>query len=255
MTPVTDLFGNDVEQRMNTSTSIVFILDRSGSMNSIWDSTVEGFREFLNGQRAVEGNVYLTLVVFDDVVETVYVARPISSVDDDILERYRPRGMTALFDGVARGLREHRERIELLPIEERPTTHIAVVATDGGENASRDTTRESVVRLIDECETDGYQVIFIGAGTEGWASGTNLGFSTSSSINYQPTANSTSATWTNLSNDVVTYRVARNSAAEVGDVSTFYSSTLNLTANVVDDDGNIISSSNDDDDSDSGTIS
>ena len=42
----------------------------SGSMQSIADSTVEGFNTFLNEQQNAAGEAFMTLVQFDDRYET-----------------------------------------------------------------------------------------------------------------------------------------------------------------------------------------
>ena len=47
-------------------TEIVFVLDRSGSMQSCQEAAIAGFNRFLVEQQQLEGVVKLTLVLFDD---------------------------------------------------------------------------------------------------------------------------------------------------------------------------------------------
>lgn len=47
-------------------TEIVFILDRSGSMQAIVEPALSGFNRLLHEQRQVPGQARFTLVLFDD---------------------------------------------------------------------------------------------------------------------------------------------------------------------------------------------
>ena len=56
-------------------TDITIVLDRSGSMLSVLDDAVNGFNQFIEDQKKVEGEATVTLVQFDTVHEVVYKAR------------------------------------------------------------------------------------------------------------------------------------------------------------------------------------
>src|ERR1700674_3343467 len=90
------------EKKGKTNKVLVnFIQDRSGSMQSVWEETLSGFKKFvdeLKGEKEVE---YLfSLTTFDMLVETPIVAQPIAKVDVDELKNFGPRGSTALYDAV-----------------------------------------------------------------------------------------------------------------------------------------------------------
>ena len=57
-------------------THLYFLLDRSGSMNSIVEDTVGGFDAFIAEQRTTPGECRVTLAQFDDHYEEVYADRP-----------------------------------------------------------------------------------------------------------------------------------------------------------------------------------
>jgi hypothetical protein len=76
---------------------IAIILDRSGSMSSVRESTVAGFNEFIRSQRALPGDVTVKLVQFDDQYEVVF-DKPLADVPELTQDLFVPRGMTALFD-------------------------------------------------------------------------------------------------------------------------------------------------------------
>jgi hypothetical protein len=69
---------------------ITVILDRSGSMESIRDNTIDGFNGFLKDQAALAGTATLTLVQFDsqDAYEIIHDFRPLAEVPALYAQRY-----------------------------------------------------------------------------------------------------------------------------------------------------------------------
>ena len=53
-------------------TEMVFILDRSGSMEGLEADTIEGFNSLIGKQRKEEGEAVVSVVLFDDVSEVIY---------------------------------------------------------------------------------------------------------------------------------------------------------------------------------------
>jgi len=53
-------------------TELVFVIDRSGSMNGLESDTIGGFNAMLKEQQAVEGDVIVTTVLFDDQYELLH---------------------------------------------------------------------------------------------------------------------------------------------------------------------------------------
>lgn len=74
---------------------IAFLLDRSGSMQSIKSDVIGGFDAFITEQRAGDGECQVTLAQFDNEYEVVCHARPLADVPALDLS---PRGSTALLD-------------------------------------------------------------------------------------------------------------------------------------------------------------
>ena len=46
-------------------TEMVFVLDRSGSMSGLAADTIGGFNELIEKQKKIEGDAYVTTVLFD----------------------------------------------------------------------------------------------------------------------------------------------------------------------------------------------
>ena len=77
--------------------SITFLLDRSGSMESCWDDVLGGFNAFIKDQ---DSNATMTLVQFDHEYTVPYENLKMSEVQPLTRETYKPRGSTALLDAL-----------------------------------------------------------------------------------------------------------------------------------------------------------
>ncbi len=167
-------------------THLYFLLDRSGSMNSIVEDTVGGFDAFIAEQRRfteeAPGECRVTLAQFDDAYEEVYADRPIADVPSLVLQ---PRGTTALLDSVARIVLDAGNRLAALPEDQRPGTVIVGIMTDGLENASREWSHPQVKQLI-ETQTRDYQwqFLYLGADQDAVEVGMSIGVSAGHSVTY-----------------------------------------------------------------------
>ena len=53
-------------------TELVFLLDRSGSMNGLEKDTIGGFNGMIEKQKNGEGKINVTTVLFDDKIEIIH---------------------------------------------------------------------------------------------------------------------------------------------------------------------------------------
>lgn len=163
-------------------THIVFLLDRSGSMQSIKAETEAGFDAFVERQRSAEGTCTVTLAQFDDRYEVVYADVPVAEVPPLELE---PRSMTALLDALARVITETGAALTARPEAERPGSVIVVVMTDGMENASVEWTHDAVRALIrQQTETYSWEFLYMGCDQDAVEVGAGLGIAAGRSITY-----------------------------------------------------------------------
>lgn len=162
---------------------ITFILDRSGSMETIRDDVVGGYNSFLKDQKEkVAGEKYYSLIQFDDQYERVYIDMPENLVPLLTRETFEPRGWTALVDAVCRTIEETRSRLDKLPQEERPEKVMFVIVTDGFENSSREYTSEKLKGLITrQRDEHNWQFIYLGANQDAWQVAQQYGIPASSS--------------------------------------------------------------------------
>ncbi|MBP5245503.1 MAG: hypothetical protein J6036_03510, partial [Clostridia bacterium] len=61
-----------MEKVKNNITELVFILDRSGSMEGLEGDTIGGFNSLIEKQRKQDGECYVSTVLFDNVSEVVH---------------------------------------------------------------------------------------------------------------------------------------------------------------------------------------
>lgn len=125
---------------------IVFLLDRSGSMNEVLDDTIGGFNSFVRSQEPMGGT--MSLYTFNDKCKCVYRDVPIESVEALSTNNYVPSGPTALYDAMGQVLKEYTGKNGTL-----------VVLTDGQENSSTKYTKSHVKDLIEVSKLD---VIYVG---------------------------------------------------------------------------------------------
>ncbi|WP_327258222.1 vWA domain-containing protein [Streptomyces sp. NBC_01244] len=171
---------------------IIVVLDRSGSMHRVREDTEGGLNALLDEQRQAPGITTVTLVQFDDQVETVYTGRPLDEVPEFTLQ---PRGMTALLDAIGTTVLQEGQRIAMLPPAETPSETTLVILTDGKDNRSIRFDAGLVRYLIDGArKNDGWTVLFLGADQDAFTVGGTLGIPSATTMGFD--ASQTRATLT-----------------------------------------------------------
>lgn len=169
-------------------TEIVFILDRSGSMESLTEETIGGFNSLIEKQKSEEGDAMVTAVLFDDMYEVLYDHIPINQVKRLTRREYYARGCTALLDAAGRTITNVGKRLAETKEEERPGKIVVVITTDGYENASREYTKPQIREMI-EHQRDVYkwQFMFLGANIDAVSEADSLGIRPCMSATYSAT--------------------------------------------------------------------
>jgi hypothetical protein len=150
---------------------VSFLLDRTGSMGSIWEETINGFNVFLEEQRNQDYRTRWNVTVFDsqsiDLIRDGVKGKDMKKLT---ATEVTPRASTPLHDSIAHVV------LEADKLASDYDGVIIVVLTDGYENASREYTLEEVRALI-EARPD-WQFIFLGVDIDAYATGTAYGFGT-----------------------------------------------------------------------------
>ena len=189
-------------------THLYFLLDRSGSMQSIKTDTEGGFAAFIEEQKKAPGECRVTLAQFDNDYEVVYADRPLADVPALDLQ---PRGSTALLDAMGRTVTEAGARLAALPDDQRPGTVIVAIMTDGMENASHEWTHPAIKALVTQQTGQwGWQFLYMGADQDAIEVGAQLGVARDHSVTYGRVRSA--AAMSSASGKIAKLRAARISA-------------------------------------------
>lgn len=187
-------------------TDVTFLLDRSGSMDSIWSDVAGGFKRFVDEQKAQPGKCIFSLYAFDDAYDVFINARPVSEVNG-LPAGLLPRNMTALLDAMGKAITDTGARLRALPEVDRPEKVVFVIQTDGMENASREFNLVKISEMIRE-QTDKYnwQFVFLGANMDSIQEGGRLGIAAGTSVNWKASPIGVSNAYQGLSQKLSSYR-------------------------------------------------
>lgn len=149
------------------------LLDRSGSMESCRDTTIDAFNEYVMGlRRSDEVDARVTLTIFDSLgIDTLQRAEPARSFMELNRQNYVPRSNTPLLDAIGHAVADI-DKVELRPGEKVGL----VILTDGHENASKEHTKDSIRKLLtDRQDSKGWLVTFLGADIDAFAEAGAIG--------------------------------------------------------------------------------
>jgi len=169
-------------------TELVFILDRSGSMAGLESDTIGGFNSLLTKQKLVEGEAFVTTVLFDDKTEFLHDRISIKGINTISDKEYFVRGSTALLDAIGRTISKISNALTHTAEEQRAEKVIVVIITDGYENASREFSYPMIKELIESKKSQGWEFMFLGANIDAAEEGMKIGISRDRSAKYRADA-------------------------------------------------------------------
>lgn len=186
------------------STEMVFVLDRSGSMSGLAADTIGGFNELIEKQKKIEGDAYVTTVLFDHEYEVLHDHVALGEVAPLTDKEYFARGSTALLDAVGRTIDSVGARLAAAPEEERPEHVVFVITTDGRENSSREYTAKQVREMVEHQQQKySWQFVFLGANMDAVSEARNLGISAKYAADFTPSHSGVRNMYSRALNDVV----------------------------------------------------
>ena len=169
--------------KKNVDTLVGFVLDESGSMQHVRDSTISGFNEYLGTLKNDDTPTLLSLWAFNSSgVRTLYDCEDVTSVPNMSEEMYRPNNNTPLYDAIAKGIYELQ-----IYLNSRPGNWnvIFTIMTDGYENCSQMYTRHEIIDLIKEKESEGWVFMYLGANQDAWEVAHSIGIKREFAARYE----------------------------------------------------------------------
>ena len=187
----------------NDVTELVFILDSSGSMESLTDDTIGGFNSVLKEQSEKEGKVLVTTILFSNDSRMLHDRLPIEKVPAMTRNDYRAYGCTALMDALGDAIRHIVDIHRYARPEDVPGETLFVITTDGMENASHRYSSEQVRRMVKhEEEKYGWEFIFLAANIDAVETAERLGVDRPHAVDYLSDQCGTAAMYQTVNNAV-----------------------------------------------------
>ena len=143
----------------------LIILDESGSMEAIKDSTISGFNELVQTIKGIEKKYpeqkhFISLVTFNGLsIKTKLDKQPVSGLNMIDGDTYNPDSLTPLYDAI--GLSVLKLRMDIAGVGN--SNVIVTILTDGEENDSKEFSGGQIKKIIDEQKALGWTFTYIGA--------------------------------------------------------------------------------------------
>ena len=132
--------------------NVYILLDRSGSMASLWDEAIGSINGYVEGLKKTDR---VHLAAFDSISHDIVRDVKVKDWKNVSPKELQPRGGTPLYDSCGKIMAQ----AEL----DNSKKTILVVMTDGWENASKEHTQESIKAKVKAFENRKWEVIFLGA--------------------------------------------------------------------------------------------
>ena len=196
-------------------TELVFILDRSGSMQGLEKDTIGGFNAMLEKQKKEPGEALVSTVLFDDRIEVLHDRVKLGEVRPITEKEYCVRGCTALLDAMGGAIRHIGNIHKYARPEDVPERTLFVITTDGMENASRRYSYETVRRMIErQKEKYGWEFLFLGANIDAAKEAARFGIGADRAVNYKCDEAGTALNYEVISEAVCCVRAASPLSAD-----------------------------------------
>lgn len=187
-------------------TEVLFILDKSGSMNSIKTDAIGGYNAFIDEQKKLEDDTKFSLFLFDSNYQKVYESVSLSEIKNLDESTYIPSSMTALYDAIGMTIENTVEKINKASDEDKPERVLCVILTDGENNKSTKYTREAIFAMIDERRKNDWEFIFLGANQDSFSIASSLNIDTDNSFSFAATSDGMSNVYQKVSSAASLYR-------------------------------------------------
>ena len=168
----------------NNVTELVFILDKSGSMEGLEKDTIGGFNAMIEKQKAAGGKAYVSTILFSSDSKVLHDRKSLDEIEPLTETDYEVGGLTALLDAVGGAIKHIGNVHKYAREEDVPSRTIVVITTDGMENASRKYTHDKVKQMINEKKEKGWEFLFLAANIDAVEGAASIGIEKDRAVNY-----------------------------------------------------------------------
>lgn len=167
-------------------TELIFILDRSGSMQGLENDTIGGFNAMIEKQKKLDSEAYVSTVLFDNESTVIHDRADIRTIRLMTEDDYTVRGCTALLDAIGEAIQHIGTVHKYARSEDVPEHTMFLIITDGMENASHWYTAERVKKMIERQKTRyGWEFLFLGANIDAVETARHFGIEKDRAVSYR----------------------------------------------------------------------
>jgi hypothetical protein len=189
------------------TTEIYIILDKSGSMYSVQDTTISAYNEYVNSLKKDKKSDYkLSLTLFDTEFCQLYERKSLKDVEDLDRVKYDPDGCTALYDAVCSTLNR---------VKKSRKKSLVVIITDGLENSSKKYTEKEFKELVEDLTAKkNWTFVYLGANQDAWANAVDWGFKEDNVSTYNASARGVEGLMVNLAHSTCVFSASMDLGTE-----------------------------------------
>lgn len=185
---------------MKDHTTIVMLLDASGSMQHLAQDVVGSVGQFVSEQKKAGDNFDVTMYAFNS---------KLFKLED--ISQYTTNGTTALIDAACKVIDETGKRLSNMYESDRPDKVVVMIMTDGEENASVEHTQEELKAKVElQQNTYGWKFVFTGANIDSFVTGTSYGVNHNTIKSFEASTRGVGSLYLSLGDSVKLYRKSGN---------------------------------------------
>ena len=154
--------------KSNIVQNIIFLLDESGSMNSMGQEPVQAVNKFIQEQKTSleDDGATFSLWKFNSTVKKVIDDIPLKDVGEFI--DFLPNDMTALYDAIGNAITTKKNKSNYDNV-------ICIILTDGLDNSSVEYNLVNINSMIKEMETQhNWKFVYLGANQDAFEVGSKM---------------------------------------------------------------------------------
>jgi len=189
-----------------TKVHVHFILDKSGSMMSVWMETIKSYNDYISKLKKDKKNEYIfSLTLFNTGVKQQYKNVKLEKVVKLDKEVYYPDGFTALYDAVCSTLKNAKKDKD---------NHLVIILTDGMENSSLKYDEKDLIQIMNDLKkTKKWNFVYLGANQDSWKVASKWGFNKDNVVVFHTTTNGMAVVSESLSTSTSSYASSCASAS------------------------------------------
>ncbi len=196
-------------------TDCTILLDKSGSMMTLWEETITNYNNFIQEQRSIPGDGCFSLLQFDHQYEVHYSALDQHKVPPLNKDTYHPTGWTALIDALCRTINDTGRRLLETPEHLRPSKVLLVTITDGQENHSTKFTKYQLAEMIRlQRSVYSWEFLFLGANQDAIMTADSYGIPKGNAYTWTANVAGSQACFEKTSGGLRSYKLDGNTTGE-----------------------------------------